>query len=1007
VKPQLIVLGAGPSRGAGRPLGLQKVTLKGRVLDWQLDAFSVVSPEVCFVGGYDIGQVIQVFPRLTYHYNPQWHATGAVFSLALALESIDDLASGCRDLYVAYSDILLRRELVQAMADAAADSCAVAVDEIHADAGGQTPETLTLDGNKREFVGLVRVPAALVPAFREEVLRRSPALSASHLSGLFSELAESAGGLPLTVVAAQGLWAHAEHGRSVARFVLGSKAATLARLQNRLQRSTILPLLYFTRREWETERAGVLNRLRDRFGGQRALIVRSSATDEDGFQRANAGRYLSQLDVAPEEVRLAAAIERVFASYSGADADDEVLVQPQLDAVKASGVAFTRTLESGAPYRVINYSDAGDTTAITAGASRDGVKLYVSRFAETTALVRLPAIGRRVVAAMDEIEQCVCHDALDIEFAIAADDRLYTLQVRPLMVSDVHQDRETDAEVADCLYGLAELLAGLTTPPQGQVGRDALWSVMADWNPAEIIGLTPGPLAFDLYRYIITDEVWAQQRQQVGYRDLRGWPLVRCFAGQAFVDVRASLNSFLPAALPDSLAARFVDHAQRLLRSNPALHDKIEFTLLPTCLDFGFVIWREHYLAAGVASAREIEQLQTGLREVTRCILTRAKDYFDAARRLEARCAGLENRALPFSDWLRQTLNICSRQGALAFAHLARAGFVAAALLRSAVETCLLAESRRHQLLESVPATGHLLAAAAQAVRAGTMTREAFIGRFGHLRPGTYDIATPAYRDHPEAYLDPILEIDRAPQPEEFAWTTEEERDLGRALSRLDLGLDAQGLLDFVRTAVGGREYAKFVFTRLLSRALDGLATEGRAAGIGSERLASMPLDVWLSGSVHAWGERSARAELAQRTDLRFHQHRLAGSIHLPPVLTDPGELYAFLVPHSDPSFITNRRTSAPLRVIEAGEVVHRDAVAGCIVAIVNADPGFDYLFALGISGLITAFGGPNSHMAIRASEFAIPAVIGIGEQAFAQLRSGLLVELDGQQRLWRQKDGS
>ena len=72
MKPQLIILGAGAPREEGRPFGLQKVTLRGRVLDWQLDAFSALAPEVCFVGGYDIHAVMQQFPRLTYHFNADW-----------------------------------------------------------------------------------------------------------------------------------------------------------------------------------------------------------------------------------------------------------------------------------------------------------------------------------------------------------------------------------------------------------------------------------------------------------------------------------------------------------------------------------------------------------------------------------------------------------------------------------------------------------------------------------------------------------------------------------------------------------------------------------------------------------------------------------------------------------------------------------------------------------------------------------------------------------------------
>ena len=53
------------------------------------------------------------------------------------------------------------------------------------------------------------------------------------------------------------------------------------------------------------------------------------------------------------------------------------------------------------------------------------------------------------------------------------------------------------------------------------------------------------------------------------------------------------------------------------------------------------------------------------------------------------------------------------------------------------------------------------------------------------------------------------------------------------------------------------------------------------------------------------------------------------------------------------------------------------------MVCIPNADPGFDWLFSYPITGLITAWGGLNSHMAIRAGELGLPSVIGAGEALY------------------------
>ena len=65
------------------------------------------------------------------------------------------------------------------------------------------------------------------------------------------------------------------------------------------------------------------------------------------------------------------------------------------------------------------------------------------------------------------------------------------------------------------------------------------------------------------------------------------------------------------------------------------------------------------------------------------------------------------------------------------------------------------------------------------------------------------------------------------------------------------------------------------------------------------------------------------------------------------------------------------------------------------IVCIRSADPGYDYIFTKNIAGLITQFGGANSHMAIRCLEQNIPAVIGVGEKDFNELKQANLIEID------------
>ena len=82
------------------------------------------------------------------------------------------------------------------------------------------------------------------------------------------------------------------------------------------------------------------------------------------------------------------------------------------------------------------------------------------------------------------------------------------------------------------------------------------------------------------------------------------------------------------------------------------------------------------------------------------------------------------------------------------------------------------------------------------------------------------------------------------------------------------------------------------------------------------------------------------------------------------------------------------------------GNIVHIEKITNAkfdnkIVCIASADPGYDYIFSKKIRGLITMFGGINSHMAIRCSELGIPAAIGVGERLFKEIVNSKTIRLN------------
>ncbi len=113
--------------------------------------------------------------------------------------------------------------------------------------------------------------------------------------------------------------------------------------------------------------------------------------------------------------------------------------------------------------------------------------------------------------------------------------------------------------------------------------------------------------------------------------------------------------------------------------------------------------------------------------------------------------------------------------------------------------------------------------------------------------------------------------------------------------------------------------------------------------------------------------------------------------IKLPSIIVKPKDVYSFYQLDEEPNYITQHS-------IIAETVIFKDNssyIRGKIVFIRSADPGYDFIFSKEIAGLITQFGGANSHMAIRCAELNIPAVIGIGENRFNEWSKWNTVKVD------------
>lgn len=794
-------------------------------------------------------------------------------------------------------------------------------------------------------------------------------------------------------------------------FSFGTKAETLERLAPCLSQGLVPPGLAFSLAQWRAQGPALLEQARQAWAGQ-SLIVRSSALHEDGAGQSLAGAFESVAGVDPGAPgQLERAVEQVLASYAKLPGPDQeghqVLIQPMVADISMAGVVFTQDLNTGAPYYVINYDDVtGRHDTITGGYADINRTLLIRR--ERLGALKSPRF-RRLMAAVREVEQVAGSPALDIEFAVTRDERVYILQVRRMAVQE-NWNRGVTRRVDAALSQIGDFLRQRFRPALGALGPRSIFGVMPDWNPVEMLGAVPHRLASSLYAWLITDSVWAEARAAMGYRDQGGRPLMFGLAGRYYIDVRESFNSFLPAGLPEALGEKLVAHWLETLERNPELHDKVEFEVATTVHSLDFAEGKRPALAAAGLSPAEIDIFSQALQGLTNQAVAGSPDLL--ARQM-ALVASLEpgRRAILASpaqcplDLLHQVrllLEQCRELGTRPFSVLARCAFMAEELLRSLVRLGALERGRAEQFRGSVRTVLSDFLEAVADFQAGRLAQADFLAQYGHLRPGTYDILSKRYDQHdyftgaqapsgPPSQAAPVPGA--RPAGEGFSLSDAERRRVDGLLAQRGYAFDSAQLFGFMARAIAQREEAKFQFTKNISEALELICQWGRHNGLSRRELSHLPiqriLEALSDNPVLELEDHLRSLSLANQQSLEISR-----AIRLPFLITQASDVDVVPLLKCRPNFITQKQVRAPVLFL-SGHEDQSQSLAGKVLAIEGADPGFDWIFLSPIAGLVTKYGGANSHMAIRCAELGVPAAIGCGEQLFDLCLKAREISLD------------
>ena len=767
----------------------------------------------------------------------------------------------------------------------------------------------------------------------------------------------------------------------------GTKADTLKCLENQIKTAMVLPQVCFTVQTWTEGRNKILKKIAHQGWAESSLIVRSSGLGEDNKQVSLAGHFMTLLDVCGKKA-LASAVDQVVHSFgSSSTGQDQVFIQPMLKKVVMSGVAFTRDPSNGGYYFIINYDDkSGSTTTVTSGRSNNLKTYYHDKFSKIDKTHRLA----KVIALLNELEMLFQHDAIDIEFVICYDgteqEQLFLLQCRPLILSI--KSALSSKQHSDVLSQISSKVSSLNQHHPYLFGNRTLFGVMPDWNPAEIIGVRPFPLALSLYKDMVTDSIWAYQRDNYGYRNLRSFPLLVNLAGFPYIDSRVSFNSFIPADIHHDLAERLVNHYMDLLLNSPGKHDKIEFEIIFSCYTLDLPERLQSLIPYGF-SQNDCDIIADSLRKLTNRIIHGESGLWvkdiDKIAELKRRQICIHDSQLGIIAKMYWLIEDCKRYGTLPFAGLARAGFIAVQILKSLVFVGILTNKDYDSFMSSLNTVGSQISTDLE-----RLDKEAFLTKYGHLRPGTYDILSHRYDESPDRYFNwtQTTKTDAAKHNHEFSLSLEKLNVLEGLLKEHELNHNVLSLFSFIKAAIEGREYAKFVFTKSLSDTLSLILQLAEQMNISRDDISYVDINI----IKHLYSSSDDLHEVLLRAiEEGKRKYAITKSLVLPPLITSHDDVFSFELPVNEPNFITLKSITSSVVLKSA----NHEQLYGQILMIPSADPGYDWIFSHNVGGFITMYGGVNSHMAIRAAEMGVPAVIGAGETLYKRWAMATLLELD------------
>ena len=686
------------------------------------------------------------------------------------------------------------------------------------------------------------------------------------------------------------------------------------------------------------------------------IMIRSNSSSEDKEYSSSAGKYLSIGPIERNDLKtIKKSWEMVVGSYEEQD-NQSVIFQNYIENAKSVSVLTSYKVGSDSAYRTFSTYYGSETDAITSGKYSEINNFFMHRSFDI-----LPKKYEKYnvyLKIITQLEDLFKNKQLDIEMVLDKNNSPQLLQVRPLMGKKLNKESIFDEK--DVIDRNLKNYKKLNKTTADRFGTNQIYSNMSDMNPAEMIGKKPDNIAFGLYKFMFTDTTWNIQRGEFGYRKYSGGKLMELFNNVAYINVNHSLNSFLTRNLQKESCEEIINYQLNKLKENPHLHDSIEFDISRSSYVFDTVEeFSKEY--KNIISPSEIIKWHNDLIQID----TQNKSTLEKNKKIILSTFSKLNKSFEYSK--KENIKLIRDTMALPFTHHSRLGFVYFAQLNSLLKKEVITEDQKKLLLLSVNSISTKMKADAYEVKIGKKTLEGFLDVYGHIRAGNYNLLSSNLKNNLN-FTESLINNSQQPL-EDYILPRDIYTNIEEYFTINEIPLEASAWIDMFQEGISTRENSKFYYTK----GIDGILNE-----VGEKN--------------------TSDRELFDLLDIEFNEENTSDmrlkNVLMPDLITSNEDFYFYEEMNKNGNYIGQGTVIGDVLLID-NEANRPNNLENKIVVIPAADPGWDWIFNYKIKSLVTKYGGPNSHMAIRCAEHNIPAILGVGENNFTVISNSKSLEID------------